>query len=405
MRRALQIDRGPWLLRSPHPDLATHLDTHGSLPRLDLDALLEVVDSALVRGRGGAGFPFARKLRTTATRRGRRHVVVNLSEGEPLSSKDLALALAQPHLVLDGASVTAQALRVRTVHLVLPGEHPDARVAMERAIAERRDQDRAAKVGWELHLAAPRFVSGESSAVTELIHGRSGLPVTSWEPTAVAGVHGRPTLLSNAETFAHVAAVVLRGGSEYAALGTPDEPGTTLLTLASDSGTARVVETPYGAAWSDLLSAEELAGPVLLGGYHGTWALPGALEGLPVSRIAAERIDLTIGAGVVLPLPSGSCPLERTAHIVDYLAGQSARRCGPCFNGLPALATAFEQAVAGRAGPDIDLLMGFLDGRGACAHPDGSVRLVRSAMRTFRDDLLEHARGGCLMVNDAAQAV
>lgn len=409
----LCVESGPWLLRSPRPDLVTHRATHGNLPRLDLAALLAVVGSVRVRGRGGAGFPFATKLEAVA-RRGRRHVVVNLSEGEPASRKDLALALTQPHLVLDGASLSARALGVRTVQVVLPGDRPAARRAVEHALGERQGLDRSDGVRWALHDAPARFVAGEASAVTELLAGRPGLPVTSWEPTAVSGVRGRPTLLSNAETYAHVAAVVLHGAEAYAAHGTAEEPGTTLLTVCpppavaaagsavdggAPEGAARVVEVDHGSPWSAVLDPAQLAGPVLLGGFHGTWAGSADLTDERVSRNGLAARGLTLGAGVVLPLAPGVCPLERTAEILDYLAAQSAGRCGPCFNGLPALARAFTARVRGLAAPDpggeVERLAGLVEGRGACAHPDGSVRMVRSALRAFPDELAAHDARGC----------
>lgn len=401
----LTVESGPWLLRSPRPDLVTHRAIHGNLPQLDLAALLAAVGSARVRGRGGAGFPFATKLEAAA-RRGRRHVVVNLSEGEPASRKDLALALTQPHLVLDGASLSAQALGVRTVEVVLPGDHPAARRAVEGALAERQGLDRSDGVRWELHDAPARFVAGEASAVTELLAGRPGLPVTSWEPTAVSGVRGRPTLLSNAETYAHVAAVVLHGSEAYAAHGTAEEPGTTLLTISPPVGVgdgarggARVVEVDHGTPWAAVLDPAQLAGPMLLGGFHGTWAGAGDLVDERVTRHGLTARGLTLGAGIVLPLAAGACPLERTAEILDYLAAESAGRCGPCFNGLPALARAFSARVLGLprddAAGEVERLAALVEGRGACAHPDGSVRMVRSALRAFPDELAAHDARRC----------
>jgi NADH:ubiquinone oxidoreductase subunit F (NADH-binding) len=197
----LRVAPGPWLLRAPSPDLATHRALRGPLPSVTIADLLDRTERSGLRGRGGAAFPFATKLRATASRRSRRrHVVVNLSEGEPASCKDLALALRQPHLVLDGASLAAVALGSREIHLVTPREHPDAGRALARALDERQAEDGVRRLRWRLHTAAPRFVSGEASAVTELIEGRDNLPVTSWVPTAVAGVQGEPTLRSHAET-------------------------------------------------------------------------------------------------------------------------------------------------------------------------------------------------------------
>lgn len=401
MTARLRVLPGPWLLRAGAPDLATHRAARGELPTLGIDDLLAQVERSGLRGRGGAAFPFATKLRTAAERKARRrHVVVNLSEGEPASFKDLALVLHQPHLVLDGAALVASALGAREIHLVAPGEHPVAADALHRALEERAPAERAAGRSWRLHTATPRFVAGEASAVTELVEGRVNLPVTSWQPTAVAGLRGQPTLLSNGETYAQVAALALGG----VVPGTPAEPGTRLLSIGERSGATRVVEVPHGTPWSAVLDDDELAGPVLLGGYHGRWAPAGLLSGLTVSHADLTEAGLGLGAGIVLPLPREACPLASTAAITRYLASESAGRCGPCLNGLPALATAFETLVAGGPVEPVQQLAGLVTGRGACAHPDGTARLVASAMTAFPDEVAAHARGGCAVHGDVLAA-
>ena len=99
---------------------------------------------------------------------------------------------------------------------------------------------------------------------------------------------------------------------------------------------------------------------------------------------------------MVLSAPDGECPLELTSRVVDYLAGQSAGRCGPCFNGLPALARALGAVRDGHGGlaaagrPSSSKLV---ERRGACAHPDGTVRLVRSLLCTFAGEVAAHAEG------------
>jgi NADH:ubiquinone oxidoreductase subunit F (NADH-binding) len=396
----VRVAQGPWLLQAASPDLARHRALRGPVPAFDVDSLLELLDRAALRGRGGAAFPFARKLRATARSSGRRrHVVVNLSEGEPASFKDLALAVHQPHLVLDGATVVAAALGVREVHLVLPAEQPEVGRAVARALVERRDEDRAVRRRWRTHTASPRFVAGEASAVIELIEGRDNLPVTSWHPTAVSGVRGAPTLLSNAETYAQVAAFVLGGTADP---GTPEEPGTRLLSIGEPSGGARVVEVAHGTPWQQVLAPAELAGAVLIGGYHGTWASAGGLSALTVSHEDLAGAGLSLGAGVVLPLATGACPLRFTGAVVGYLAGQSAGRCGPCRHGLPALAAAFHAFLAGGRVEPVERLVGLVAGRGACAHPDGTSRLVRSALTAFTAEVAAHASGGCAAGADRA---
>lgn len=346
-----------------------------------VDRLAAAAEAADLRGRGGAGFPFATKLRTAA-RRG-AVVAVNLSEGEPASHKDEALAMLRPHLILDGAILAARALGARRVHLVLPGDKPLVGTRMAAALAERGGGDR---LEWRSHTAAVGFVSGQARAVIELMSGRPNLPVTAWAPEAVSGFRGRPTLLSNAETFAQLAGIWAHG---------PD-PATMLITRSGDTPAAKVVEVALGTPWSAVLSPAELDRPVLLGGYHGVWVPAGALRGLRIANEELAGFGARLGAGVVLPLASGQCPVHETARIAAYLAGESARRCGPCRLGLPALALAVEDADRGTGPLDrIDEIGRLVSGRGACAHPDGTARLVASLQRWFGEELWLHQRGEC----------
>ncbi len=267
---------------------------------------------------------------------------------------------------------------------------------MREALHERRAAGE--RVRWRLHVIDPGFVSGQARSVIESISGREALPVTAWTPEAVAGLRGRPTLLSNAETWAHVGAI-LTDPRTYAALGTPDEPGTTLLTLPApdDPSAAVVTEVEHGTSWEAVLG-DAVDRAVLLGGFHGTWVPPGGLAGTRVSRSELAARGVALGAGVVLPLPDGSCPIGWTSGIVDYLAGESARRCGPCRNGLPALADEVAWLAAGHSAASyahIGELAGLVVGRGACAHPDGTARLVRTMLTAFPDEVGEHLSGRC----------
>jgi NADH:ubiquinone oxidoreductase subunit F (NADH-binding) len=387
---ALQVEAltGPLLLAAIDrgPGLTAHRIARGEVPSLRAAQLTELADRIGLRGHGGAGFPFGDKLRAVRGAR-RTPVVVNVCEGEPVSAKDSVLTVLAPHLVLDGAVVTARALSSHAVHLVVPAERPAVADSIRAAIAERdRREDRAR---FEVHAARPGFVSGQARAVVELIEGRENAPVTALRPVTTSGLHRRPTLLSNAETFAHVAAAALR-----APPGVQRDLRTTLLTLDDGAGPRRVLEVPVGTPWPSVLGPAALARPVLVGGFHGRWAPAGALTELTVSRDDLSGHGLTLGAGVVL-VPRG-CPLVATARIVAYLADQSAGRCGPCRNGLPALADACWALVSGAGPPErASRVARMVDGRGACAHPDGTAGLVRSALAVLADEVLAHAHAGC----------
>ena len=389
-----KVSEGPALLAgiAQGPGYASHRDRLGPTPRPRVEELVEMARDVNLRGRGGAGFPFAIKLAAAARRRA--VVVVNASEGEPASHKDATLMSCAPHVVIDGAAAVAHALGTREVHIVVPSELPSLRLIVEKALRERAKAGERLKV--QLHDAQPWFVAGQAQAVLQLLAGRENLPVTAWKPEAVSGHRGRPTLLSNAETFAHLGHLARVGAAGYAAHGTAEEPGTTLLTLRGDGWDPQVREVAFGTPLADVLSEDEMAQPLLLGGYHGTWLRPSQLSGLAVSRQDISAAGASIGAGVLLPLAQGACPLVRTAALVDYLAGQSAGRCGPCRNGLPAMAKALGDLVH-RGGPAgrVEELCGLVTRRGACAHPDGTARLVASMLARFPDEVDSHSLGTC----------
>ncbi|MEU9080270.1 NADH-ubiquinone oxidoreductase-F iron-sulfur binding region domain-containing protein [Kitasatospora sp. NPDC048538] len=383
------------LERDERLDHRAHLVVHGGMPTLPADELADLAENVDLRGRGGAGFPFARKLRAVvkaaARRRARPVVVVNGTEGEPSCLKDAALLLRTPHLVLDGALLAADALDAEQVTLGVT--RGDTEQSLRRALAERR----VTRVPVSVVRLPERFVSGEGSALARGISNGIALPRGGGVRTSDSGVRGVPTLLSNAETYAQLAVAARLGALPYREVGTPAEPGTVLLTLAG----SRVVETPTGVPLGELLAMFGLdAGQgVLTGGYHGTWLTPAAAATAEVSRQSLRSLGGALGAGAILPLPYTTCPLGEVLRVARWLADETAGQCGPCYLGLPALVKALEEVVrgGGRAALDVvETRMRAVTGRGACSHPDAASRFVASALEVFDEDLHLHGqRYGC----------
>jgi NADH:ubiquinone oxidoreductase subunit F (NADH-binding) len=328
--------------------------------------------------------------------------VANAAEGEPASAKDATLLTAAPHLVLDGLQLAAESVGADQAYVyVKAGAAADA---VRRALAERLHQgiDRCPVV---VHEAPTGFVSGEESAVVAALEGGPALPRTKRVLISEKGVDGRPTLLQNAETLAHVALIARYGPTWFRGAGTQAEPGTFLATIGGTLTHPTVAEAGYGVLLGDLL---ELAGgpseplrAVLVGGYHGAWVPVEAIASTPVSRAGLAPWGGSPGAGVVWAMPAASCGLATTAAIVEYLAGQSARQCGPCAFGLPAIAADLSALARldvrdARLPQRIAAFAGVVEGRGACRHPDGTVRLVRSALTVFSDDVASHLSGRCV---------
>jgi NADH:ubiquinone oxidoreductase subunit F (NADH-binding) len=144
-------------------------------------------------------------------------------------------------------------------------------------------------------------------------------------------------------------------------------------------------------------------GAILLGGYHGGWLPWPAARELPLSNAALRPHGLGVGAGVVVVLPADVCGVTETARVLDYLAAESAGQCGPCVFGMPRLAETFAEVARGARGRRrhrrITDLTTALERRGGCAHPDGSIRFLRSAQAVFAAELQQHAHGRCTAVS------
>ena len=381
------------LLSATGPDLAAHVAAFGARPSPSLDRLLGELESAGLEGRGGAGFPVHRKLAAVAraaVRGGAPIVVGNGSEGEPLSAKDRVLLQRAPHLVIDGLLICAEALGADEAHLVV---HADARPEVEKALVERRD---AAIV--RLHVADHGFVGGEASALVAGVSGRPGVPSDRVVRLAERGLRRRPTLVQNVESLAQVAVIVRSGAEAHRRHGRAGDAGTRLVSVSAPGAAPIVFEVEGGTPITEILAAAGVLhepAAVLVGGFHGTWLPPEALDA-PLSPRGLDEWGASPGAGVLHVVSHGDCGIRATADMLAFLAAASARQCGPCLNGLPAIAASMRALAAGRDTRDeLRRIAGLVDGRGACAHPDGTVRLLRSALTVFADDAQAHTEGRC----------
>jgi NADH:ubiquinone oxidoreductase subunit F (NADH-binding) len=387
-------------LLPPRPEgLSSHLARLGPVPyRGRRSALIAEVEAAGLTGRGGAAFPAHRKLAIVAAARGPKVVVANGAESEPASRKDETLLHAAPHLVLDGLQLAAEAVGASEAYLYL---HLGAGSAIRQALGERA----ASGQDWlEVTIAdtPPRFLAGQESAVVNRLGGGPAIPVFTPPRVTERGLGGRPTLVQNAETLAHLALIARYGPHWFRTLGTRAEPGSMLTTCYPASGGCRVIETAIGTPMATLLGPDKEAQAWLVGGYHGSWlSLPDA--GLTLDNSSLRRLGAAVGAGVLAALPPDRCGVAETARVVSYLAAESAGQCGPCLNGLPRIAA----TLAELAGPysrhsargDIERWAGLVNHRGACSHPDGTVRFVRSALRVFEPEFRLHGRGRCSAAN------
>jgi NADH:ubiquinone oxidoreductase subunit F (NADH-binding) len=298
-------------------------------------------------------------------------------------------------------------------------EGQDELALLLAAAVDERERFGQNRVPVQVVAVARGYVASQETAVISQLNG--GAPKPTFVPPRPfeKGAHGRPTLVQNVETLAHVALIARFGAGWFRDLGPAPGPagpgehgagraggaggaGSGLVTVSGAVNRPGVYEIALGMPVGDLISwaggPSEPPQAILAGGYFGGWLPYDRALGIAVSDPALRAAGAALGPGVLVVLPESACGLAETAWVAGFLATQSAGQCGPCVNGLPALADMLEQLAFGR--PDrralgwAHRLLTLVTRRGACHLPDGTAAFVASGLATFADELRQHAAAG-----------
>lgn len=377
--------------------LTDHLDIHGPATSTSLD----VVARSGLRGRGGAGFPVAAKMRAVLNARGRAVVVANGAASDPLSEKDALLLARVPHLVLDGAQLAAHLVKAKRIYLYVVGV--DSILTTVRYALSERSRRGLDQVPVSIATAPDTYVAGEASAVVQALSGGPAVPTFRPPRMAERGVGRRPTLVNNVETLANLGLLARHDADWFRQLGPVEEPGSLVITVHGHDGVPAVAEVPIGTTVGEVLETTDrwarVPTAVLVGGASGRWLRADIAVETPLSHDGLRAVGGALGVASLMVLHDDECGLMETARLARFLAAETAGQCGPCINGLPAIASTLASLVAGDADDrDVDRLKkwcGIMPGRGACGHPDDTAGLVASALSVFEDDIAWHLRGSC----------
>jgi NADH:ubiquinone oxidoreductase subunit F (NADH-binding) len=359
-------------------------------------ALVDAVESAGLRGRGGAAFPTGVKLRTVHDRPHPHYIVANGEEGEPASLKDRWLLRHRPHLVLDGLQRAAEAVEAQRAYVFVSDDV--AARSVERALEELGDT----ALPIELVTVTPAYVAGEETAVIRAISGGPALPLDKPPRPFESGIEGHPTVMANVETLANIPGIALNGPDWYRAEGTHGSPGTFLLTVSGACAAPGLYEIPFGVTLHEVL--DEVAGLTskprgfLMGGFFGGLLAPSAMD----VRLAYDEVrdqGSGLGCGAVIVLGAEDCPVAAAADVMSYFARENAKQCGACIRGTGAMRDVLLNLARGTAqASEIERLRGWsmsLRERGACALLDGAAVLAGSSLREFPEVVAEHLRDPC----------
>ena len=395
--------------------LAMHLTEHGPLPDVGRrhgsrpGPLVDEVERAGLRGRGGGWFPTAVKLRAvvdSSAQRGRLSpqrrpvVIANGMEGEPASGKDAVLLASSPHLVLDGISAAAATVGATDAFLAIHRDSPLV-PALIAALDERAE---AGIDDLPIRLVTPpaRYVASEESALAHWVGEGLATPVYPDRPYQ-RGSDGRPTLVQNVETLAHLALIARRGGAWFAEVGSPSAPGTTLVTVGGCVGAPGVVEVPTGTPVGEILAlcggTTQAVRGYLTGGYGGGWVAADGFDAVAWDPDSVRVARGVFGASLLYPVGIQQCPLDEIDRVTTWMAGESAGQCGPCVFGLPSVSDDVHQLAAGSAGDEdmerLNRRLGLIVNRGGCKHPDGTARFVATGLSVFADEVALHLERRC----------
>ncbi len=391
------------------------------------DAVTTLVKDSQLRGRGGAGFPTGLKWTflpkaADINNPGARYLAVNADESEPGTFKDRLLMDFDPHLMLEGIAICAYACRLSIAYVYIRGEYHHQGRVVEKAIKEAYEHGvfggkgmlqgmkTATGAPWKvecyLHRGAGAYICGEETGLLESLEGKRGWPRNKPPFPAIKGLFGRPTIINNVETLAHLPSIVENGPAWFATMGCestiggPPSYGTKLMGVSGHVEKPGVFEMDLGIPLRVLVEKH-------CGGMRGGKKYKGAIPGgvsmgiLGPDQYDAE-LDFDIGRKYNVLGLGTACPtlfdedtdmVAVTRNIVRFFSHESCGQCTPCREGSQWLYKMLTRVEKGEARTkDLDLALELATGMGAmpgttiCGLADGTNWAVRTIMNKYREE-------------------
>lgn len=336
--------------------------------------IVDTLDMAGLRGRGGAGFPTGIKWRTVMNAEAdQKYIVCNADEGDSGTFSDRMLMEGDPYCLIEGMIIAGLAVGADTGYIYLRSEYPAAWEVLESALihAYREGLLGASVQGsgrrFELKLfkGAGSYVCGEETSLLESIEGKRGLVRAKPPLPALQGLFGRPTVVNNVITLASVPWILAHGGATYQDYGCGRSRGTLPFQLAGNLKYPGLVEAPFGVTLRELLydygggsASGRPIRAVQVGGPLGAY-LPESRFDLPLDYEAFSEAGATVGHGGIVAFDDSVDMAKMARYAMEFCATESCGKCTPCRVG----------SVRG-----VELLDGMLSNRAHLANDDTVLR-------------------------------
>jgi len=377
------------------------------------EEVIAEIKKAGLRGRGGGGFPTARKweaCRNAPPSDGIRYVICNADEGDPGAYMDRSLLEGNPHSVIEGMIIGAYAIGSHRGYVYVRHEYPLAVANLSIALEQAREYgllgENILRSGFDFDIKISRgggaFICGESTALMASLEGKIGEPRPKHIHTAVSGLNGKPSNLNNVETWANVPLIINRGADWYSQIGTEGSKGTKIFSLVGKINNTGLVEVPMGITLREIIY--DIGGgipngkrfkAVQTGGPSGG-CIPESLTDLPVDFDRLTEAGSMMGSGGMIVMDEDTCMVDVARYFVKFLTEESCGKCAPCREGLDRMLDIPTEITEGRGKEeDIELLEELGDvikEASLCALGGTAPNPVLSTIRYFRDEYKAHIR-------------
>ena len=375
------------------------------------EEIIDTVKRSGLRGRGGAGFPTGSKWEFCRKAAGdKKYLICNADEGDPGAFMDRSVLEGDPHSVLEGMIIAANAIGANEGYIYVRAEYPLAVKHLKIAIDQAREKDFLGKnilgTGFdfdiELKQGAGAFVCGEETALIASIEGERGMPRSKPPFPANKGLWGKPTNINNVETFANVPQIILKGAEWYANFGTEKSRGTKVFALTGKINRTGLIEVPMGISLKEIvfdigggISDGKAFKAVQTGGPSGG-CIPSEIIDTPVEYETLAAVGAIMGSGGMVVMDDESCMVEMARFFLNFTTDESCGKCVPCRIGTKRLLEILQRIIAGKAkGNEMATLVELgntVKAASLCGLGQTAPNPVLSMMRYFKDEYEEHIK-------------
>ncbi|UCF43398.1 MAG: NADH-quinone oxidoreductase subunit NuoF [Planctomycetota bacterium] len=373
------------------------------------EEVVSQVEVAGLRGRGGGGFPTARKWRSCREAEGScRYVICNGDEGDPGAFMDRSIMEGNPHSVIEGMAIGAYAIGAEQGYIYVRNEYPLAVEHLKVAITQAREIGLLGKnilgssfsFDIRINRGGGAFVCGESTALMASLEGRTGEPRAKYVHTVESGLWGKPTNLNNVETWANVPAIINNGGEWFANIGTEKSKGTKVFSLVGKVENTGLVEVPMGITLRRIV--DEIGGGIRDGKLFKAVQTGGPSGGcIPAEHLDARvdfdeltKLGSMMGSGGMIVMDEDTCMVNVAKYFTDFLQKESCGKCTPCREGLSQMLHILNRIARGEGEvgdvEELGTLAEILEGTALCALGKTAANPVLSTIRYFRDEYDAH---------------